>query len=96
VAEDSIVGTVALRRVDDRACQLTRLSVHLDYRRHDITQQLETALEEYAREAGFRRITAQSTVRQKPLSVFLESVGFEEFKRTLRDKNVIITYEKAL
>jgi len=96
LAEDAIVGTVGLRRVDDRACQLTRLCVHPDFRRHDVVQRLVEALEEHATEAGFRRITTQTTVRQNPASNFLKSVGYEEFKRTLRAKNVVITYEKSL
>jgi N-acetylglutamate synthase-like GNAT family acetyltransferase len=96
VTDDTIVGTIGLRRVDDRICQLVRLSVHPDYRRHDVVQHLLEAFEDYAREAGYRRVTAQTTARQKPAAVFLETSGYSEFKRSLRDKNVVITFEKTL
>ena len=95
-AEGSIVGTLALRRVDDRSCRLKRLAVHPDYRRYDVTRKLFDAFETYAREAGYRRMLAEATVRQKPATVFLETSGFEEFKRTLRNKNIVITLEKSL
>lgn len=95
-ADGTLVGTVGLRRVDDRACRLTRLWVHPDFRRHDVAQRLETTLEEYAREAGFRRLTARLTSRQDPAAVFLKSVGYEEFKRSLVEKTVVITFEKTL
>jgi len=95
-AEGSIVGTIALRRVDDRVCRLARLAVHPDYRRHDVAQRLLEAFEEYARDAGFRRVIAQATTRQKPATAFFTSSGFEEFKRSLRGKTVVIYYEKSL
>ncbi|MCX8036273.1 MAG: GNAT family N-acetyltransferase [Candidatus Sumerlaeia bacterium] len=93
---DQIVGTIGLRRVDDRTCRISRLSVHPDYRKHDVVQQLEKTFEDYARSQGYRRATAELAVRQKPAAVFLESVGFEEFKRTLRNKMVVVTFEKTL
>lgn len=94
--EGAIIGTLALRRMDDRCCQVRRLAVHPDYRRHDVAQRLLAALEEYATGAGYRRVIAEGTARQKPATVFLESSGFEEFKRSLRRKNIVITYEKSL
>jgi len=95
-ANDSLVGTIGLRRVDDRACKLTRLWVHPDYRRYDVAQQLETTLADYAREAGFRRLITQTTTRQEPAAAFLGSAGYAEFKRTLVEKTVVITFEKTL
>jgi N-acetylglutamate synthase-like GNAT family acetyltransferase len=95
-AEDSVVGTVALARRDDRLCQFKRLSVHPDYRRHDVPRQLILAAEEYARENGYRRAVVEITTRQKPAQVFFQSGGYQEVKRTLRGKMVVITYEKTL
>lgn len=95
-AEDVVVGTIGLRRLDDRVCKLTRLSVHADYRRHDVVQQLTAALEEYARGAGYRRVICDLLTRQKPAAIFLESAGYQEFKRVLRAKLVVIAFEKAL
>ena len=95
-ADGLVVGTVGLRRMDDRVCRMTRLSVHSDFRRHDVVQQLAAALEEYARGQGYRRVICELLTRQKPASVFLESVGFQEYKRTLRVKLVTISFERAL
>ena len=95
-AGEVVVGTVGLRRVDDRVCRMTRLSVHADYRKHDVVQQLAAALEAYAREQGYRRVITELQTRQKPAATFLESIGFEEYKRSLRGKGVVISFEKAL
>jgi len=98
VAKDgeTVVGTIALRRLDDRVCRLTRLSVHADYRRHDVVQQLTAVFEEYARGAGYRRVVAELLTRQKPAATFLESVGYQEYRRTLRQKVVVVAFEKTL
>lgn len=93
---DMLVGTIALRRLDDRLCKMTRLSVHSDYRRQDVVQQLLATFEEFARQAGYRRVIAEMLTRQKPAAVFLESSGFQEFRRTLRQKLVVISFEKML
>lgn len=93
---EQVVGTIALRRMDDRTCKLTRLAVHADFRRQDVVQRLEQAFEDYAREAGFRRAIGELVVRQKPGATFLESVGFQEFKRSLRQKVIIVSFEKSL
>jgi N-acetylglutamate synthase-like GNAT family acetyltransferase len=93
---DTLVGTVAMRRVDDRTARVTRLSVHADYRRHDVVQQLMPVVETYAREAGYRRLIAEATTRQKPAATFLESIGFQEYKRSLRQKIIIIAFEKSI
>jgi len=95
-AGEQVVGTCGLRRVDDRTCRLTRMSVHSDYRKQDVVQQLEAAFEEHARGAGYRRATAELVARQKPAATFLESVGFQEFKRSLRQKVVVVAFEKTL
>lgn len=96
LADSQIVGTIALRRLDDRLCKLTRMSVHGDYKRSVLPQKLLEALEEYAREAGYRRVVAEATTLQKPAASFLESAGFKEFKRSLRGKIVVVSFEKAL
>ena len=93
---EQVVGTIGMRRLDDRVCRMTRLSVHSDYRRHDVVQQLTATLEDYARGQGYRRMICELLTRQKPASVFLESVGFQEYKRVLRSKLVVIAFEKAL
>ncbi|MBM3335494.1 GNAT family N-acetyltransferase [Candidatus Sumerlaeota bacterium] len=93
---DTIVGTAGLRREADRTCRLVRLSVHSDHRRSDVVQSLQAAFEEYAKQAGYRRVIAEATARQKPAANFLESAGFIEFKRTLRQKIVVVTFEKVL
>ena len=93
---DTLVGTVGMRRLDDRTARITRLSVHSDYRRQDVVQKLVPVLEEYAREAGYRRLIAETTMRQKPAATFLESVGFQEYKRSLRQKTIVVIFEKSI
>ena len=68
----------------------------MDSRRYDVAQQLLEIAEEYATEAGFRRAIAETTVKQKPAQLFLETAGYAEYKRSLRAKTVVIAYEKAL
>ena len=96
VADGAVVGTIGLERKDERVCQFRRLSVHSDFRRHDVARQLALKAEEWAREAGFRRALVEITTKQKPAQVFLQTGGYQEFKRALRNKQVVIYYEKTL
>jgi GNAT superfamily N-acetyltransferase len=96
IAEDAVVGTLGMQRVDDRVCRFRRLAVHSDFRRHDVLQQLLERAEQYARESGFRRALAETTARQKPSEVFWLTAGYEEYKRSLRGKNTVVYFEKNL
>lgn len=95
VSEGAIVGTGAMKRVDDRICQMKRFSVNPDFRKHDVAQKILEIAEEHAIEAGFRRAVTETTVKQKPAQMFFVTAGYTEYKRSMRDKTVVIAFEKS-
>jgi len=60
VAEDAIIGTGAIKRVDDRECELTRMFVASPYQGRGIGRAIAGDLIGFARNAGYDHIRLSS------------------------------------
>jgi GNAT superfamily N-acetyltransferase len=60
VADSAIIGTGAIKRVDDRACEMVRMFVAPTYRGRGIAQAIAEGLISFARSAGYDRIRLSS------------------------------------
>ncbi len=90
-----VVGSVALRKKDERTCELKRLYVSGEARGHGLGQALYAHAEEHARTAGYDRIWLDSSRRFTGARRLYERNGFvllEELQNDWED----YTYEKAL
>ena len=75
VAEAGIVGTGAIRRLDDRACEMVRMFVAPAYRGRGIGRAIADDLIGFARNAGYDRIRLSSN-NSLTASQSLRAAGF--------------------
>jgi GNAT superfamily N-acetyltransferase len=72
------VGCGAFKRVDEHACELKRMFVAPTARGGGAGRALGTALVERAREAGYRQMYLDTSVRQTEAIALYRDLGFEE------------------
>lgn len=70
------VGCAALRRVGEDVAEFKRLYVVPDFRGRGISRELLTALERTAHDMGFRRVLAETGLRQPQSLRLLKSSGY--------------------
>jgi len=61
----AIVGTVAVKREDERTALLRRIFVHHDYRRRQVGSMLIDRAIEFCREVGYQEIVFKTTSKMK-------------------------------
>jgi GNAT superfamily N-acetyltransferase len=76
VAEAEIVGTGAIRHVDDRECEMTRMFVASACRRRGIGRAIAGQLIEFALDAGYDRVRLSSNKALAASHRLYESMGF--------------------
>jgi GNAT superfamily N-acetyltransferase len=72
------VGCVALKRLDEHACEMKRMFVPHTARGRGVGRALATAIVERAREAGYREMYLDTSVRQTEAIDLYRDLGFEE------------------
>jgi GNAT superfamily N-acetyltransferase len=77
VAEGTIIGTGAIKRLDDRACEMTRMFVAWPCRGRGIGRAIADELIGFARRAGYDRIRLSSNHALAASHRLYESVGFQ-------------------
>lgn len=88
VADNNVVGTVALKRKSSECYELTKMAVHPDYRKHGAGLALATAALEQARKDGMQNVILYSNRKLVPAIALYEKLGFREvpfdasYKRT--------------
>ena len=75
--EANIAGTVALRKVDDRTYEFTKMAVDKNFRRKGIAEALSCASFEKARSLGADKVILYSNTKNAGAIKLYEKLGFE-------------------
>ncbi|MCK4236337.1 MAG: GNAT family N-acetyltransferase [Candidatus Krumholzibacteria bacterium] len=73
-------GCVALRRIDEKTCEMKRLYVRPQYRRKGIGRRLAEAVIEYARRVGYMSMRLDTISSMKQANSLYRSLGFREIE----------------
>jgi ribosomal protein S18 acetylase RimI-like enzyme len=76
--DNTIAGTVALRSIDERTVEVTKMAVDPAFRRQGIAEQLIKQAIEKARELGAKNIVLFSHTSLEPALTLYRKVGFVE------------------
>jgi len=75
--DERVVGTGAVRRLDDEICELKRMWLLEEYQGHGIGYRMMQELLEFARWAEYQRIQLNTSSQQERAIQFYVRVGFE-------------------
>ena len=77
IAENEIIGTGAIKRFDDRECEMARMFVAPIYRGRGIARAISDRLISFARSAGYNRIRLSSNSALTASHRLYERMGFQ-------------------
>lgn len=77
IADDAIVGTGAIKRVDDRECEMVRMFVAPTHRSRGIARAIADELIRFARGAGYDRMRLSSNNALTAAHRLYERMGFQ-------------------
>lgn len=75
---DKTVGCVALRKIDDKICEMKRLYVTPEYRGQGLGRKLALSIIEKAREKGYKKMKLDTLTTLNEANDLYRSLGFEE------------------
>lgn len=81
VDQGDVVGTVALKKIDDKTAELKALYLHRDYRGKGLGSLLMSVSVNEARSRGFKRIMLDSMMKYEDALRLYEKFGFEKTDR---------------
>ena len=98
------VGTVGgrtvamggLQRLTDDMAEVRRMRVHPDLQRRGLGRQMLSALEQRARELGFRKLTLDTTLRQTAAISLYTRSGYREVGRSMKGRFKVLEFEKRI
>jgi ribosomal protein S18 acetylase RimI-like enzyme len=94
--DNHIVSMGAYRKYDNDTAEIKRIRIDLEYQRKGIGQLILTALENSAKDRGYKRLILDTTSRQMPARKLFERSGYKETKRKIYQELEIIFYEKVI
>lgn len=77
IAEDAIIGTGAIKRVDERECEMVRMFLAPNYRGRGIARAIADGLISFAGNAGYDRIRLSSNNALTVSHWLYERLGFQ-------------------
>ena len=78
---EAIVGTGAIRRIDDRTCELKRMWFLRPYRGRGFGRAMADQLLEFARISGYERVRLDTSPQLAAATRLYERLGFEPIER---------------
>lgn len=81
VDQDMVVGTVALKKIDEKTVELKALYLHKDYRGKGLGSLLMSVSVNEAKTRGFKRIVLDSMLKYEDALKLYEKFGFEKIDR---------------
>lgn len=76
--DGSPAGCVALRRIDDAACEMKRMFVYPQFQGRGVGRALATAVIEQGRNLGYRSMVLDTSVRQTEAQTLYRRCGFRD------------------
>lgn len=77
-SEKRIIGTMALKKIDNETVRLKRMYVRKEYRKRGISQKLLNEIIKFAREKGYKKILLHTYPTMKNAHKFHKRNGFVE------------------
>jgi GNAT superfamily N-acetyltransferase len=77
IAGSATVGTGAIKCLDDRDCEMTRMFVAPDFRGRGIGRAIADRLISFARHAGYHRVRLSSNIALSASHRLYERIGFQ-------------------
>jgi putative acetyltransferase len=74
--DGAAAGCVALRRIDDDACEMKRMFVYPQFHGRGLGKALANAVVQAGRDAGYRVMRLDTSIRQTEAQRLYESIGF--------------------
>ena len=81
VDQDMVVGTVALKKIDEKTVELKALYLHKDYRGKGLGSLLMSVSVNEAKSRGYKRIVLDSMLKYEEAIRLYEKFGFEKIDR---------------
>ncbi len=81
VDQEMVVGTVALKKIDEKNVELKALYLHKDYRGKGLGSLLMSVSVNEAKSRGFKRILLDSMLKYEDALRLYEKFGFEKIDR---------------
>jgi putative acetyltransferase len=88
--EDALIGTGAIRRLDDKTAELRRMWLLESYEGRGIGFRLTQELFTFARTAGYRQIRLTTSVEQARAIRFYERLGFYRIERYNESEGIFL------
>ena len=73
-----VAGTVALRKINEKVFEFTKMAVSASYRRKGVAEALSTAALQKAKELGASKVFLYSNTKLQPALKLYQKVGFME------------------
>lgn len=86
---ERVVGTGAIRRIDDQVCELKRMWFRPAYRGKGHGTRMAEALLAFARSTGYSRVRLDTDPVLKAANRLYQSLGFIETRRTAHGPSII-------
>jgi GNAT superfamily N-acetyltransferase len=96
LVDGHIVAMCALKRDDATRAELKRMRIDPGHQRRGYGRAILDAIEQRARDLGFKTLHLETTVQQTPAQALYESDGFKEFERRESFGFQTIRFEKQL